>query len=69
MGDTSGGDCSINKHTLYQHFCDSNNGDVSSGYGFLNRHTLSQCEDSSTLKDMDGDVEKSDGDVISVNVF
>ena len=32
------------------------NGYVSSGYGFINSHPLSQFEDSSTFKDMDGDV-------------
>ena len=45
MGDMSGVNCSINNHNLYQHDCDYNNGDVSSGYGFLNSHTLSKCED------------------------
>ena len=34
MFNMSGGNCSLNKHTLSQQYCDSNNGDVSSGYGF-----------------------------------
>ena len=34
-------------------------GGVSSGYGVFS-HNLSQYEDSSTFKDMDGDVEKVD---------
>ena len=42
---------------------EKSDGDVSSGHGFYNSHTLSQCEDSSTFKEMDGDFEK--GDVIS----
>ena len=41
----SGGNFSMNNHILYQQDCDSNNGDVSSGYGFINSHTLSQCDD------------------------
>ena len=63
MGDMSCGYCSMNNHNLSQHYCDNNNGDMSSGYGFINSHTLYQCEDSSALKEMDGDVE--DGDVSS----
>ena len=39
--------------------------DVSSVCGFFNSHTLYQCEYSSTLKNMDEDAEKSDGDVSS----
>ena len=31
-----------------------------SGYGYLNIHTLSKCEDSSTFKKIDVDVEKGD---------
>ena len=54
---------STNNHTLSWQNCVSNNGDVSSEYGFKNIHTLSQCEYSITFKDMDGDVEKGDGDV------
>ena len=34
MGDMSGGNCSINNNTLSQQYYDTNNGDVSSGYGF-----------------------------------
>ena len=34
MGDMSCGNFSIKKLTIYQYDCDSNNGDVSSGYGF-----------------------------------
>ena len=34
MGDMSGGIFSMNNHTLYQQYCDSNNGDVSSRCGF-----------------------------------
>ena len=34
MGDMSGGNCSINNHTHSQQYYDSNNGDMSSGYGF-----------------------------------
>ena len=46
--------------THYKKYCDFNNGDVSSGYGFINSHTLSQCEYSGTFRDMDGGVEKGD---------
>ena len=52
MGDTSCGNCSMNKHTLYWQYFGSNNGDVSSGFFFLNSHTLSHCEDSSTLNNI-----------------
>ena len=34
MGDMSGGNCSLNNHTLSKQYCYYNNGDVSSGYGF-----------------------------------
>ena len=34
MGDISGGNCYLNNHIISQQYCDSNNGDVSSGYGF-----------------------------------
>ena len=34
MGDMSGGNCSMNNHTLSKKDCDSNDGDVISGYGF-----------------------------------
>ena len=33
MGDMSGGNFSMNNHTISQQYHDSNNGDVSSGYG------------------------------------
>ena len=39
MGDVSDGNCSMNNHNLYQQDFDSNNGDVSSVYGFINSHT------------------------------
>ena len=56
MGDMSCGYCSMNNHNLSQHYCDDNNGDMSIGYDFINSHTLYQCEYSSALKEMDGDV-------------
>ena len=34
MGDMSGGNCYLENNTLYQQYCDSNNGDVISGYDF-----------------------------------
>ena len=34
MGEMSGGDFSMNNHTLFQQYYDSNNFDVSSWYGF-----------------------------------
>ena len=37
MGDMSGGNCYMNNHTLYQHYYDSNNGDVISGYYIFKR--------------------------------
>ena len=58
----SGGNCYMNYHTLSQHDCDSNNGDVSIVYVFY-IHTLSQCEYSTDFKDIGGDVEKGDGDI------
>ena len=48
----------MNNHTISQQYCDSNNGGVISGYGFIKIHHLSQCDDSITVEDMDGDVEK-----------
>ena len=60
MGDVSDGNCSINNHNLYQQDFDSNNGDVRSVYGFINSHTLSQCDDTSTFKDIGGYVENFD---------
>ena len=41
MYENSCGCCYKNNHTLSQNYCDSNNGDVSSGYVFKNSHTLS----------------------------
>ena len=58
MGDISCGGFSLNNRTLLQQYCDSNNGDVSSGYGFINSHNPSQSDYSSTFKDMYGCVEK-----------
>ena len=43
MGDTCVGNFSMNNHTLYQHDCDSNHGDVISVCGFISRHTLYTC--------------------------
>ena len=60
MDDMSGGNCSTKNHTLSQHDSDSNNGDMSSGYGFINRHTLYQCDYSITFNYTDGDFEKGD---------
>ena len=34
MGDKSCGNYSMNKHTTFHQYCDSNNGDVISRYGF-----------------------------------
>ena len=48
------------KKTLSQQDCDSNNSDISSEYGYIKSHTISQCEYSSTFKDMNGDVENVD---------
>ena len=60
MGDTSGGNCSMNNHTLSQQDCNPNIDDVSSGYGFINSHTLSQCEYSNNFKELDGKVKNGD---------
>ena len=65
MGDTSGRNFSMYNHTLSKEYCDSEHGDVSSGYGFKNSHTLSQCIDLITFKNIDEDNEKDDGDMIS----
>ena len=65
MGEISGGGCSLKNHTIYQYYFDSNNSDVISGCVFLNSHTISQCEDSSTLNNIDDNFEKGDGGVIS----
>ena len=56
----SGWNFSINNHILSQHYCDSDNGDVSSRYGFINSHTITQCDDSSLFNLLDGDVENGD---------
>ena len=60
MFEVSGGNCSMKNQTLSKHGCDFNNGDVSSRNGFINSHTISQYDDSSKFKKMDGDVEKVD---------
>ena len=60
MGNVSCGNCSSDKHTLYQQDCDSNCGDVSSVNSFIKSNTLYQCHDSSTFREMDVDVEKGD---------
>ena len=65
MGDMSGGNCSLNNHILYQRYCDSNNVDVSIGYGFYNIHTLSQFEYLIMFKNIDGDFKKGYGYVSS----
>ena len=65
MGDMSGDNFSLNKHTLSQQCCDLNNGDVCSGYGIVNSHTISQCQDSSSFKKIENDVEGGDGGVSS----
>ena len=44
-------------HYLSQQYCDSNNGNVSSGYGFLNSHTLPQCEYYIKFNNNDADLE------------
>ena len=69
MGDISGGNFSLNNHTLSKQYCDSNHGDVSSGHVFLNSHTISQREDSSTFKNIVDDVENFDCDVSSGRGF
>ena len=56
----SGGNSSMNNHTLSQQYWDLNNGDVSSWNGFINIHTISQCNDSSKFKEMYGYVENYD---------
>ena len=50
MGDMSGGNYILNNHTFFQYYCGSNNSFVSGRYGFKNIRNISQCEDSSTLK-------------------
>ena len=70
----SGGNGSMNIHTLYQHDWDFNNGDVSSGIGFIHGHTLSQCNHPITFKDMYGvvvncDISGGHGSVKSHNIY
>ena len=60
MGYVSSGNGYMNIHTLYQQDQDFNNVYVSSRNDFINSHIISQCNDSSTFKDMDGDVEICD---------
>ena len=48
----------MNNHILYQQYCDSNNGDEISEKDYINSHNISQCDYSSTFKEMDGDAEK-----------
>ena len=52
MGDVSGGNCSMNNHSLSQHDFDSNNGDVSSRNSLMKSHTIFQYDDSITFKYM-----------------
>ena len=66
MGDISSVDCSMNNHNLSLQYCDYNNGDVISG-NLFNTNPLSQCNYSSTFKEMGGYVLK--GDVSSVYGF
>ena len=65
MGYMSGGNCSLNNHTLFQQYFDSNNVDVGSGCGFINSYTLSQYEYPSTFNKIDDDVERGDAKVSS----
>ena len=65
MGDTSGGNVSLNNHTISKKYCNTNNGDVRSGYGFSNSHTLFQYKDSSTFKNNAVDVQEGGGGVSS----
>ena len=60
MGEFIGENCYLNKHTLNQHDYDSNNGDGSDWNSFIKIHTISQYDDSSTLKYIDGKVTKGD---------
>ena len=60
LGDVSCGKCFMGSHFLYQYDWDLNNADASFVNGFINSHTLSQCNDSSIFKDMDGDAENGD---------
>ena len=45
MIEMSGGNFYINNHTLSQHDCDSNDGDVINIYDFINIHIIYQCDD------------------------
>ena len=56
----SGWNCNLNNHTHSQQYWNSNNVDVSRGYGFSDSHTLFQCEYSSTFNNNDDDTERSD---------
>ena len=60
MGDMSGGNSSMDNHTLSEHDCYSNSEDMSSGNVVINIHNLSQCDDSITFKETNGDVENGD---------
>ena len=57
MGDVIGWNGFMNSHLLSQQDWDFNNDYVSGGNGFINSRTLYQCNDSSSLNGMDGDVE------------
>ena len=65
IGDMSGDKFSLNNHTLSLQYHYLNNGDVCSGYGIVNSHTISQCQDSSSFKKIENDVEGGDGGVSS----
>ena len=60
MGDVSAGNYSMKNLTIYQQYCDYNNGDVSSVNVFFNGHTLSQFDNSSTFNEISGYVENDD---------
>ena len=60
MGYDRGGNVSMNTQILSQQDWDINNGDVSFGNGFINRYNISQCNDSSYFKYMNGNVENDD---------
>ena len=65
MGDMSGGNFSLNNHTLYQQYCGFNNGDLCSGYGILKIQTISQCQYSSPFNNIENVVENGGGGVSS----
>ena len=52
----SGGNWSMNNHTISQQACNSNNRDVSNGNVYINSHNISQCDDLSAFKELDGGV-------------